>query len=552
MWGFSVSIHKQVRAVIERRDAIHHAAVRASAFAELVEVGRQALRAHQLAVALQHDIVRLHRVDRNFLAIQERIVTVAEVAFFFRVGDLLRQARAERIRAGDDDAVFHAQFHEGVPASADFGDKILMGHRHLAVLMAALFLIGNLVFDLQRARTGLDHLLGEQVGCFGVAETGVDVGDDRHDMGFVFVDGHFQPLGFQLVAGLAGTVQLAKHAAELTGIGLTQECVEFLDQSGHGGFLVHRLVGQGAELGAQCGNHPAGQIQVTALGGAEMLLDGNHLLLADEAVPAPQRLGVVGRVGIIGRHVIAHDLRRIAGDVEAGLEAVLQPHPRDRISVDGSPRRAGFRDGTRGGRDFLGVGHEGSLLLGLRPIGGARNEAANDPLAAETDLPVGRRRGSALDDDWHHHIAPVAFAAVVACGTDEFDRHTGIDGAHNGMVEAVKVVGQLADRAFLIGIDRRLRICTFFGGFDRCDGCFGHGSLLGFSGFRHLAPGACRTVKEVNPVHVRTPCVQSKPEQAVKGTGIPVRKSSLSGGSVKSGKRMVCHNMTNVIGGSHG
>jgi hypothetical protein len=38
-----------------------------------------------------------------------------------------------------------------------------------------------------------------------------------------------------------------------------------------------------------------------------MLLDGNHLLLADEAVPAPQRLGVVGRIGIIGGHVAAHD-----------------------------------------------------------------------------------------------------------------------------------------------------------------------------------------------------------------------------------------------------
>jgi hypothetical protein len=34
-----------------------------------------------------------------------------------------------------------------------------------------------------------------------------------------------------------------------------------------------------------------------------MLLDGDHLLLADEAVPAAERLGVLGRIGIIGGHV---------------------------------------------------------------------------------------------------------------------------------------------------------------------------------------------------------------------------------------------------------
>ena len=50
------------------------------------------------------------------------------------------------------------------------------------------------------------------------------------------------------------------------------------------------------------------------------------LLLGDEAVPAAQRLGVKGGIGVIGRHVLAHDGGRIAGDIEAGLEAVLQAH----------------------------------------------------------------------------------------------------------------------------------------------------------------------------------------------------------------------------------
>ena len=57
-----------------------------------------------------------------------------------------------------------------------------MRNGNFAVLMAALLFVRNLVFDLQCAGTGFDHFLGEQIGCFGVTETGVDIGDDRHDM----------------------------------------------------------------------------------------------------------------------------------------------------------------------------------------------------------------------------------------------------------------------------------------------------------------------------------------------------------------------------------
>src|SRR3546814_9588963 len=60
-----------------------------------------------------------------------------------------------------------------------------------------------------------------------------------------------------------------------------------------------------------------------------MLLDGDHLLLADKAVPAAQRLGVVRRICVIGSHVLAHDPGGVARDVEAGLEPVLQPHAGD-------------------------------------------------------------------------------------------------------------------------------------------------------------------------------------------------------------------------------
>jgi hypothetical protein len=77
---------------------------------------------------------------------------------------------------------------------------------------------------------------------------------------------------------------------------------------------------------------------VFALGIAKMLLDRNHLLLRDEAVPAAERLGVVGRILVIGGHVRAHDLRGVARDIEAGQEAVLEAHASDRLSIDAIPR----------------------------------------------------------------------------------------------------------------------------------------------------------------------------------------------------------------------
>src|SRR3546814_655297 len=82
---------------------------------------------------------------------------------------------------------------------------------------------------------------------------------------------------------------------------------------------------------------PARQIDVAALGGAEMLLDRDHLLLRDEAVPAAERLGVVGGIGVIGGHVGAHDARGVAGDVEAGPELVLGAHAGDILGTDRVP-----------------------------------------------------------------------------------------------------------------------------------------------------------------------------------------------------------------------
>ena len=250
---------------------------------------------------------------------------------------------------------------------ADLLDEILMRHRDLAVLVAALLLVGYLVLDLQGAGAGLDHLLGEQIGGLGIAEPGIDIGDDGHDMGLVVLHGRHELRDLGLVTLRAGLVDGAEQVAQLAGIGLAEEGVDLGDQRRHRGLLMHRLVGQRAELGAQGGDHPAGEIDIAALGGAEMLLDGDHLLLSDEAVPGAERLGVKARIRVIGGHVGAHDAGGVAGDVEPGLEAVLQAHPRHGGGVDGIP-------GAFARLDQLGDGGRFLLIAGGR--GGALRRAA--------------------------------------------------------------------------------------------------------------------------------------------------------------------------------
>ncbi len=96
---------QQVGAVLQRGDAVEHAAVLAGAGAELEEVdgrrfGRISL---PLRLMMTSPFWRCRRVD--FLAVEEAVVLVAQVARLVADGDLLGQARAQRVGAGDDDAV---------------------------------------------------------------------------------------------------------------------------------------------------------------------------------------------------------------------------------------------------------------------------------------------------------------------------------------------------------------------------------------------------------------------------------------------------------------
>ena len=119
---------------------------------------------------------------------------------------------------------------------------------------------------------------------------------------------------------------------------------------------MHRLIGKWSELGAKGGDHPAGEIEIAAVGLAEVLLDRNQLLLRDEAMPATERLGVFGGIGVIGRHVGAHQRRGVASDVQAGLEAVLQTHACHGFGGDAVPGRLGLEERLRGFNLAL-IGH---------------------------------------------------------------------------------------------------------------------------------------------------------------------------------------------------
>ncbi len=256
-------------------------------------------------------------------------------------GDLLGQTGTQGVGTSNDHTVVDAQLEEGVANGSDLGQEVSVRNGHFAVLVAALLLVGNLVFDLDAASACFDHALGQQVGGFRVTETSVDVGDDRYDVSFVVVDLVLDLSSFGVVAGSASGVQSGEQQVQFTAVSLTQEGVQLFDQIGNCSLLVHRLVRQRAEVGTQSSNHPAGQVQVALVGGAQVLLDGDQLLLADEAVPATQRLGVLGGVSIVLSHVFAHDVGGVLSDFQTGLETVLCAHAGNRFRVDSAPAAAG-------------------------------------------------------------------------------------------------------------------------------------------------------------------------------------------------------------------
>ncbi len=85
---------------------------------------------------------------------------------------------------------------------------------------------------------------------------------------------------------------------------------------------MHGLIRQGSKLRPKRCHHPSRQVQVSSVRCSKMLFYRDHLLLADKSVPAAERLRVFGRVRVVGGHILAHDGRRIASDIQAGFETI--------------------------------------------------------------------------------------------------------------------------------------------------------------------------------------------------------------------------------------
>ena len=95
-----------------------------------------------------------------------------------------------------------------------------MGDCDFTVLVATLLFVGHLVLDLDGTSARLDHLPRQQVGCFSITKTGVDIRDDRHNVRLKVVDLLLRSLLCSLISGCACRIQRAKQSTELSSIGL--------------------------------------------------------------------------------------------------------------------------------------------------------------------------------------------------------------------------------------------------------------------------------------------------------------------------------------------
>ena len=203
------------------------------------KVRRQTLWLQKLPVAVQDDIAILRCARVDFFAIEEAVVQVAKVASFFRDSDLLGKACTQGVRARNDDAIRNAQFEKRVTAGTNFLQKIFVRDGHFAILVATLFLVRNLIFYLQGTCARFDHLFGQKIGRLGIAETCVNVRDDRHDVGFMVFDFGKRLRFLGRVISCTGVIKVLEEQVELTAVRLTQECVEFTDKGRDACLFMH-------------------------------------------------------------------------------------------------------------------------------------------------------------------------------------------------------------------------------------------------------------------------------------------------------------------------
>ena len=95
-----------------------------------------------------------------------------------------------------------------------------MGDSDFTVLVATLLFVGHLVLDLDGTSARLYHLPRQQIGCFGITKTGVDVSDNRHNVRLKVVDLLLHSLRCSLISSCTCRIQRAKQTTELSSIGL--------------------------------------------------------------------------------------------------------------------------------------------------------------------------------------------------------------------------------------------------------------------------------------------------------------------------------------------
>ena len=181
---------KQISAAIGQAcNAILNHTVLAGIRLEFVETIRQTHRLLQRPVQLNSNFPIFQRVDIRYgLGLQPFCIFRRMVTGFPAHWDLLRQPSAKAIGARDNYAIIHTQLFKGHANGAQLLNKVFSWNRYLAILMATLFCIRHLIFNLDAARPGLDHFLGKQIGRMHIAKPSINIRDDRSDIRLVIID----------------------------------------------------------------------------------------------------------------------------------------------------------------------------------------------------------------------------------------------------------------------------------------------------------------------------------------------------------------------------
>src|SRR5690554_169039 len=217
---------QHVCTVLQASDAVQNNTIFTRTFFELEQARSQTLGLQQLAVRLDYNVAVLDLGSIfDVLAIDEAVVLVTQVTRLVGYSDLLGQASTQRVGTSNDNTVIHTQLKERQAYSVDLGQEVGVRNGYFTVLVSTLLLVRNLVFDLDAASTRFDHLLGQQVSCFVVTETSVDVSNDRYNVSFVVVDLLDQLSSLGAVASFFSSFQITEQVVQFPCISLTQEGV---------------------------------------------------------------------------------------------------------------------------------------------------------------------------------------------------------------------------------------------------------------------------------------------------------------------------------------